>query len=714
MLAWSYRRILVFWWILLLVIQQAERLFLLPEALSLESPSGGTLAKTLWIGFRADLITATFGVLLAVLLGGFIGVFLSFSFAGRKFARSAESSYRLGLVASSGLIGLLMLILLTVDMGYYYFNHQHLNFVFVEYLDDLLAGWRGGEETNTQAVRQTGAELGDEGKWGLRLAGFYLLQFVAVFAWWGLFSRTVSPVLSRRWVGSTFQANIVLVLGLTAGVLGFHHEGPHAIRIADISSGTYYTLAQNPIMYAGEALRAFLKSEDGADQLRDTQEMLQDEAILLTQEALGRDHVFPFQRFPLVRETRSAAEIRFDRPANVLVVFMEGLDRRFLGKTIKTTKAGSVEEIPLTPFLDRLKDESVYFSNFFSNGTQTSRGLFASFCSYYPRQGTSAMKTRYTRDYVCLPSLLRKSGYRTEMVISQHRDLNRLQRFMSRNGLHQLLDETDFPSGAERLGLGFTDGALFDLVAARIEALQNQGEPFFLTTMTLSTHHPFVVPLVHPDVRALKDSQDGYIAALRYMDLQFERVFRKLRRKGLLHDTVVFILGDHGRHERIGTTELEKQAGHFMAPLFVWLDDSLRTPENYRPRIVSSIASQVDLTPTILGILGLTPAVSPFLGQNLSCLLASDCLDGSFAFLSSVYDDLIGLADNEGLLLYSLRTGILRMADLQVAHPTVVATADSDLTKERRFRKLLALHVSSNTLLDQNRIWSWTELGGKL
>lgn len=55
------------------------------------------------------------------------------------------------------------------------------------------------------------------------------------------------------------------------------------------------------------------------------------------------------------------------------------------------------------------------------------------------------MKTRYAHDYLCLPSLLQRQGYSTEMVIGQHRDLNRLQTFAARNGLQQLRDEGDFP-----------------------------------------------------------------------------------------------------------------------------------------------------------------------------------------------------------------------------------------------------------------------------
>jgi phosphoglycerol transferase MdoB-like AlkP superfamily enzyme len=112
------------------------------------------------------------------------------------------------------------------------------------------------------------------------------------------------------------------------------------------------------------------------------------------------------------------------------------------------------------------------------------------------------------------------------MVIGQHRDLNRPHMFLSRNGLQQRYDENEFPSGAERLGLGLTDGVLFDFLRTRIEVLQRAKRPFFLATLTLSTHHPFAVPVTHPEVKALQAEPDGYVAALRYVDLEFERFFR--------------------------------------------------------------------------------------------------------------------------------------------------------------------------------------------
>jgi phosphoglycerol transferase MdoB-like AlkP superfamily enzyme len=430
-----------------------------------------------------------------------------------------------------------------------------------------------------------------------------------------------------------------------------------------------------------------------------------DDAIRLSHEAVGNTAVFPDPRYPFVREMAIQQGVRFAKPVNVLLIFVEGLDRRYLGRTVAS--------IRLTPFLDRLKGESLYFENFFTNGVQTAHGLFPSFCSYYATQGPSAMKTRYTHDYLCLPTMLSRAGYRTEMVISQHRDLNRLQLFMARNGLHQLFAEDDFSPNAERIGLGITDGALFDGVRSRIEILQASDQPFFLTTLTVNTHHPFTVPLTHPEVRALSTEPDRYLAALRYLDVEMERWFVGLQRDGLLKNTVVFILGDHGRHEAIGRTDIERQVGHFMSPLFIWMDESLRAPANYRPRVVSNIASQVDLAPTILALNGLMPRVAPFLGRDLSCLLRTDCAQDNWAFLSSVYDDLIGLADEHGLLIYSLRNASLYRAGLSVEEEGVrYAVTDPIVTA--RYRRLLALYVSSNYLLDHNQIWSWKEWGKRL
>lgn len=703
----SIRKSVLFWWILFVVMQTAERVFLLRDAIAQETPTLSLLLKTLAVGVRGDFITATFALLLGVGGAGAWALLINGWSRWRGAVRPFSLSFKRALHVGCSLSGLVLFLLLCVDMGYYGFNRQHMDFVFLEYLGDLVSPAATPEETNVQAVKQTGAELEAGGKWAKRVALFLAVQAVGIGLWWWGFSVAVVPALSRWRPGSGFQANALLCLCLVGGGAGFHPSGPYGIRIAHIGSTVYYTLAQNPILFAGEALRVAWVSRGSMERRASAEAMPYEAAVRTTQRLLGPGERFVDQRYPLVRSIAVAPDsIRLSKPANVMIIFLEGLDRRYLGQTYG--------EVRGTPFLDRLKDDSVYFENFFSNGVQTSRGLFATLCSTYPRHGASAMKSRYAHDYLCLPSLLQRRDYSTDMVIGQHRDLNRLQTFLSRNGLQQLLDESDFPPDAERAGLGIVDGALFDLCYERIKRRQAEGRPFFLATLTLTTHHPFTAPAHHAEVRTLQQQvQDQYVAALRYTDLELERVFTKLVREGLLRNTVVVILGDHGRHEPIGSTDVERKAGHFASPLLIWMDESLRTPATYRPRTVSTIASQVDIAPTLLALNGLLPAVAPFAGRDLTCTLVHDCLPDHVAYLTSVYDNLVGLAGREGLLLYSFLTETFQEAGLDFAPLPENQEGERRLAASR-YRELMALYEVSNTALDSNRLWSWREFGSRL
>jgi len=122
------------------------------------------------------------------------------------------------------------------------------------------------------------------------------------------------------------------------------------------------------------------------------------------------------------------------------------------------------------------------------------------------------------------------------------------------------------------------------------------------------------------------------------------------------------------------------------------------------------VVSQVDLVPTLVGLSGLTPRLTPFLGHDLSCLLVTDCMEDNFAYLSSVYDDLIGMVDRHGVLVYSLRTESWRELNYQL-EPSIAPDSLTESERAGRRENLFALYVASNTLLDQNRIWSWKEFG---
>lgn len=696
----SFWHVLVFWWAVLVLLQFGERLFLFSGMAMVELPSVATGAQIFGIGFLGDAITAT-GLLVVALV---MAVPLAVSFAVRQGARRSALWCR-SVAATAGIVGVLLAGLLIIDVGYFTYNRQHLDFVFFEYLDELVQG--GGDTGTSQAAQQTGAELAEAGKWVVRIGSFFLLEFLLVAGWWAFYARCVAPALGQWRSRRPVAAPVMLSATLIGSVMGLSPaEG--TMNGSSFDREAYHSLAQNPVLFAREPLQDALLSQWTWSPRRDARVMTIDDAIRTTQAALnGR---FPVPGYPLVREMPAASSRSFSKPANIVLLFVEGLDRRYLGRAVTVHQDGRAASgavtrtVPLTPFLTRLQEDSLYVANFFSNGVQTARGLFSTFCSASPRHGTAAIKTRQDRNYLCLPAVLKQYGFETEMVVGLESDLTGLRTFAARNGIDRLYGDSDFGSAAQRLGVGVTDRDLLRFMTARLESLQGGSRPFLLAAMTAGTHHPFRVPDDHPDVRALQQDADAYPAALRSFDLELERFFARGLASGLLKDTVVVILGDHGRHEPVGRTDLERQVGHFMAPLFIWIDASLRGDITYRPRSVFQVVSQVDLAPTILSLNRLTPDLAPFVGRDVSCLLAEVCVEDNRAYLTSVYDDLIGWADPTGLWLYSFRRHVLSRVALGLDGSIRQLSVSDDEAAQAR-RTMFAFYTTSNVLLEQNRLW---------
>jgi hypothetical protein len=697
---WPFGETLVFWWVLLLLVQQAQRLVLLAVAGAREPPSARVLLATLGIGVRADLVIAGFAIgascLVALMAGAIVLVVRRDASAQRVAVRA--------LAITAAVMAAVTFLVETLDLGYYRYSGQRLDFVFLEYVGDVLEELTTRSAVDTQVGRQTVAEVQDLRRWIVPVTGYLAIEIGALATWWLVFRRWAARALAA-WQASTPRwAAAALALVIGAGAWGVHPAGPDSVQAAGVGHSMYYALAQNPIWYVGSAMRASVKRQTSVSPAV-LAAMPEGRAHRIAQALLSPGATFPDPRYPFVRLPDAAAHPLERRP-NVLLLFVEGLDRRYL----RRAEAG----VRVTPFLDRLMDDSVTFDQFFSNGAQTYHGLFAALCSSLPRHGTAAIKARYANDYLCLPSLLQRAGYRTEMVIGQNRDRNhsRFGLFMARNGLDELVDETTFPASAPRLGLGLTDGALVDRLLMQVRSLRAANRPYFLSALTMSTHHPFAVPDAHPDVRALRAQPDRYLPALRYSDVELERLFSTLQREGLLRDTVLLVLGDHGRHEDFDGALAQRAAGHFLSPLAVWVDASLRPP-GYRPRAVPGLASQVDIAPTILGLAGLAPRLSPYVGRDLSCALATDCLPDRVVYVSDVYNNLVGVVDRQGFWFYGLDSHALEHTDLDLRAPSTRRLATDPAVAEH-VEHILALYVSSTIVIERNRLWSWKEFGPRL
>ncbi|MDR4459642.1 MAG: sulfatase-like hydrolase/transferase [Nitrospirales bacterium] len=705
----SFFYLLSWWGVILIGIQQAERWFLLPHVIARDTPTISLLGKTLLVGVLSDGVTASAGILLAMILA-LSGIPFCLFLERPPGSKRVISVYRRTLQWALILIGALFFISAMVDVSYYRLFHHHLNFPFFEYVDEAFqASWH---HTESQGSNQTIAELAEAGSWLRYLITFFIILALTILTGiWGM-NRLWSHSIFAYAQTTHFQFRAVLfAVPFAVGAAAWSPlDLPQAFTL-QIDSTAYHGLAQNPILSASRPLQEYIRSQGKWTPAQLPRPMSANEALTLTHQILAPSARWPSLQFPLIKEQSSIPSFILPSRVNIILLLVEGLDRRFLGKILSLSNPAQEgtnlpSRISLTPFLDSLRQDSVYFEHFFSNGVQTTRGLLATLCSVFPRQGTAVIKSRNTHEYLCFPSVLQKAGYRTEMMMGLDSDIPGSRIFLARNGIEQISGGQDFPAGVERMGIGLTDGALLDGLYQRVAELQQEPEPYFLAALTTGTHHPFTIPLRHPEVRALKDQPDPYLAALRNFDLEFSRVFTHLKRDGLLTNTILFVLGDHGRHEPVGFTEGERVAGHFSTPLFIWMDEGLRTQLQIVPHTVTTVGSQVDIAPTILSLTAQTPNRTPFMGKDLSCLLIKNCLSDNRAYLSNMYDDAIGLADHQGVWWYAFDTGLLNHTDLDLQTPAKHPSLE-EIDAAHAYRSMIGLYLTANTLIEHNQIWSW-------
>lgn len=125
------------------------------------------------------------------------------------------------------------------------------------------------------------------------------------------------------------------------------------------------------------------------------------------------------------------------RPLNVVLVTIESLSAKYLVSFGDSRR--------LTPNLDRLRADSLFFSNFYATGTRTDRGLEALTLSVPPTPGRSIVK-RLGREtgYASLGQQLRDRGYDSVFLYGGRGYFDNMNAFFDGNG-YRVVDQTSVP-----------------------------------------------------------------------------------------------------------------------------------------------------------------------------------------------------------------------------------------------------------------------------
>ncbi len=291
----------------------------------------------------------------------------------------------------------------------------------------------------------------------------------------------------------------------------------------------------------------------------------------------------------------SGAEAGSLQGRNVMIFILESMSAEHSALLCPELYA-DLPQKGFTPFLDSLMREGLCFRRMYANGTRSIQAMPSVLGSIPSLRTPFVLMPQSLGPSRQLPAMLAAKGYSTAFFCGSEHGSMGFGAYARSAGIDRLVSREDYE--AEH-GTGAFDGywGIWDEEFLQFagEELARMPEPFFGALFTLSSHHPFVVP-----ERYAATLPEGYTKIHRgvaYDDLAFRRFFERFSGEEWFRRTVFVFVADHVSSEKFAE-KTRSYPGNMHILSFIYTPDGTLRGE------VDQIVQQLDLMPTLLGLLG--------------------------------------------------------------------------------------------------------------
>ncbi|MDP4268003.1 MAG: sulfatase-like hydrolase/transferase [Bacteroidota bacterium] len=287
--------------------------------------------------------------------------------------------------------------------------------------------------------------------------------------------------------------------------------------------------------------------------------------------------------FPLLREMHynNANAVK----PNVILIIMESMSAG------KMKRHGNNNN--LTPFLDSISNEGYYFENAYTSGIHTFNGIFSSLFSYpaifrqHPMKGSEILK------YHGIASVLREKQYSTVYFTTHDGQFDNVEGFLKANDFERVVSKQDYPSAEVKTTLGVPDDYMFRFSIPVLNGLSSKNKPFFAAFMTASDHGPYYIPgYFKPKSSEIKNQ------IVEYADYSLKKFISLSSKQKWFENTIFVFVADHGA----AIDELyDMSLDYNHTPLIFYAPKIIKDK-----KVFSKIAGQIDIFPSIMGLLQLS------------------------------------------------------------------------------------------------------------
>ncbi|MFK5893045.1 MAG: LTA synthase family protein, partial [Pseudomonadota bacterium] len=324
-------------------------------------------------------------------------------------------------------------------------------------------------------------------------------------------------------------------------------------------------------------------------------EMPYEQALNVVKNNMGiSDALFLYSKIPTLH--KQIAFVKRDKPLNLVIILEESLGADYVG---------ALGGRDITPQLDKLSKQGIWFENMYATGTRSVRGIEAVITGFPPTPSRSVVKlSKSQTDFFTIAKLLSKHNYDTSFIYGGESHFDNMKRFFVNNGFNKIVDENSYINPLFYGSWGVSDEDLFN--KAHNEFLsQPRDKPFFSLVFTSSNHPPFDYPEGRiTDVGKVKNTVKN---AVKYTDYALGEFIDKAKSSHYWKNTLFLIIADHS----------DKVYGSEPVPIRHYQIPALILGADIKPSVVTTVASQIDMLPTLLSLMGVD-SIHPAIGRDLS------------------------------------------------------------------------------------------------
>lgn len=280
----------------------------------------------------------------------------------------------------------------------------------------------------------------------------------------------------------------------------------------------------------------------------------------------------------------NTVELLNTKRPNILIIVLEGFGAAMV-ESLGGTKA-------VSPNIDRLSKEGLWFSECYANSFRTDRGTVCTLSGYQSFPNLSVMKIpAKSRGVPVIAQKLAQEGYSTEFLYGGDINFTNMKSYLLQGGYQRLIADTDFPMEQRKNPWGANDDVTFDYLYDILKDRQPDEGLWHTAFLTLSSHEPFEVPYSR-----LKEPKPNAFA---FTDHCLGEFIDKLSKQPVWENLLVVILPDHGFFYPENQGTVNDMRIHHIPML--WLGGAIKEPV-----VIDKLMCQSDMAATLLGQLDIS------------------------------------------------------------------------------------------------------------